>query len=111
LYSKLSYAIPFLCSGLQDADEKTRANAAGALGNFARNGGELCDFLCAEKCPQRLLGMTVYDPAVFTKVGALFTLSPVTYIYGGLVLIRVLQLFQRIALFSVGTLVGYASCR
>ncbi|CAE7495631.1 TIO, partial [Symbiodinium microadriaticum] len=83
LYSRLSHAVPYLCSGLRDGDEKTRANAAGALGNFARNSSVLCASLCAEKCPQQLLMMAVRDPSVFTK---------------------------RIALFSVGTLAAYSSC-
>lgn len=37
LYSSLRIAIPTLVGLLKDSDEKTRSNAAAALGNFARN--------------------------------------------------------------------------
>mmetsp|Transcript_41800 Transcript_41800/g.97956 ORF Transcript_41800/g.97956 Transcript_41800/m.97956 type:complete len:1409 (+) Transcript_41800:131-4357(+) len=42
LYADLSPAIPLLLDLLQDNDEKTRANAAGALGNLVRNSAVLC---------------------------------------------------------------------
>jgi hypothetical protein len=38
LYKKLSKGIPSLVAALYDKENKTRVNAAGALGNLARNG-------------------------------------------------------------------------
>ena len=37
LYESLKTAIPTLVGLLKDSDEKTRSNAAAALGNLARN--------------------------------------------------------------------------
>lgn len=42
LYPGLAQAVPRLACLLEDEDEKTRANAAGAIGNLVRNSGELC---------------------------------------------------------------------
>ena len=42
LYEALRVSIGPLVSLLQDAEDKTRANAAGALGNLVRNSGLLC---------------------------------------------------------------------
>ena len=41
-----------LVSLLQDGEDKTRANAAGALGNLVRNSGELCASLVLHRAPQ-----------------------------------------------------------
>lgn len=41
LYEELSDSIPYLTKNLADNDDKTRANAAGAVGNLARNGDGL----------------------------------------------------------------------
>jgi fused-like protein len=68
LYTYLSSSISFLSQALSDSDEKTRANAVGAIGNLVRNGGELCEALCQSGTPGLLLRMTLYDPSVFTKV-------------------------------------------
>lgn len=38
LYRKLAQGIPSLVAALYDKENKTRVNAAGALGNLARNG-------------------------------------------------------------------------
>jgi len=84
LYTYLGRGVPFLCSSLKDSDEKTRANAAGALGNFVRNGGQLCDTLCREECPKMLLQIAVFDDSISAK---------------------------RIALFSIGTMAAYETCR
>ena len=56
---------------LNDADEKTRANAAGAIGNLVRNGGELCEVLCQSGAPGLLVTMSLYDPSVFSKVSGM----------------------------------------
>lgn len=55
LYAALEPAIPSLVSSLASDDAKTRANAAGALGNLARNGPELAHSLCAAGAPAALL--------------------------------------------------------
>ncbi len=41
LYEHLRPVVPMLVELLRDPEEKTRANAAGALGNFVRNSNEL----------------------------------------------------------------------
>ena len=40
-------------------DHKTRANAASALGNFARNGAQLSPELIAHQVPQALLALAL----------------------------------------------------
>lgn len=40
---------------LKDPEEKTRANAAGALGNFVRNSNTLCTDLIKHKALNELL--------------------------------------------------------
>ena len=42
LYESLKPWVPLLVELLKDPEEKTRANAAGALGNFVRNSDTLC---------------------------------------------------------------------
>ena len=57
LYSRLDTSVAPLVGCLDDADGKTRANAAGALGNLARNGPELCAELVARQVPRGLLAL------------------------------------------------------
>lgn len=68
LYPYLPFSISFLVDTLTDPDDKTRANGAGALGNLARNGGELCHALCSSKCPELLIDMALNDSSIFAKV-------------------------------------------
>lgn len=84
LYGLLGDSIRPLLEALDSVDEKTRANAAGALGNLARNGPQLCCDLVAAGVVTRLIRMVLEDPEI----------SP-----------------QRIALFSLGTLASHAACR
>ena len=42
LYPALRPAVPPLVALLRDEEDRTRANAAGALGNLVRNSGMLC---------------------------------------------------------------------
>lgn len=85
LYLALHRSIPLLTSAAEsEADEKTRANAAGAIGNLVRNGGVLA--------------------AEMARVGV-----PVTLLRS--VLIETDLPTQRIALFSLGTMAVYPSCR
>jgi len=88
LYAALKRSIPMLVACLAAAeDEKTRANAAGALGNLVRNGGAMCSALLAAEAPQVLLRMAERG--------------------GG----REAASARRIALFSLGTLCVYAGPR
>lgn len=45
MYEHLRSVVPLLVDLLKDAEEKTRANAAGALGNFVRNSNILTNDL------------------------------------------------------------------
>ena len=47
LYESLASAVGPLVALLTDEEDKTRANAAGALGNLVRNSGQLCGSLLA----------------------------------------------------------------
>ena len=51
LYSLLHDSVPPLVALLRDVNEKTRANAAGALGNLARHSGQLTSALV--RCGRR----------------------------------------------------------
>lgn len=84
LYPNLVSCLSALCQLLRDSDEKTRANAAGAIGNLVRNSGELDKTLAAMKIPQLMMSLVVEDRDITT---------------------------QRIALFSLGTMAVYAQCR
>jgi len=71
---------------LKDPEEKTRANAAGALGNFVRNSNTLCTDLIKHKALNELLEVVQNDQGP--------SQSP-----------------RRIALFSIGNLCVYKECR
>lgn len=84
LYAQLAVSIQPLCVALRDADEKTRANAAGAIGNLIRNGPELSQAMVEHRVVEMLIYIlsTDRDP------------SP-----------------QKIALFSLGTMAIYPATR
>lgn len=84
LYARLAPAVAPLVAALDDPEEKTRANAAGALGNLVRNGGSLSADLARRGGVGALLHLAARDPAP----------SP-----------------RRIALFSLGTCCAYTPCR
>jgi fused-like protein len=102
LYSLLSPSIKALRDALRDNDDKTRANAAGALGNLARNGGTLANTMAKEEVPYDLLhaimtqgpSSTTTDAAVSQFCGKSGNISS-----------------KRTALFSLGTVAAYTSCR
>lgn len=73
LYSLLSVCIDPLSVALKDSDEKTRANAAGAIGNLIRNGSELCDAMVKAKVPQMLMSMIISDSDITPQV-VIFTM-------------------------------------
>ncbi|CAN0341907.1 unnamed protein product, partial [Ectocarpus sp. 8 AP-2014] len=84
LYARLAPAVAPLVAALDDPEEKTRANAAGALGNLVRNGGALGGDLARRGGVGALLNLAARDPSP----------SP-----------------RRIALFSLGTCCAYVPCR
>ena len=86
LYEHLKPCVPLLVELLRDAEEKTRANAAGALGNFVRNSNALCKDLIKHGALKQLLDVVAYDKGP--------SQSP-----------------RRIALFSIGNLCVYKECR
>ena len=85
LYPLLPSSIDSLLVSLRDtADDKTRANAAGAIGNLIRNGGELSRQMARCGVVEALIAVLVNDT----------DLTP-----------------QRIALFSLGTMAVYPATR
>ena len=85
LYANLRQTIPPLIDVLcYDEMSKSRANAAGALGNLVRNSPMLCSALIKAHAPEALLRTAMSDGH---------------------------QQPQRIALFSLGNLCAYRSCR
>ncbi|CAE8594802.1 unnamed protein product, partial [Polarella glacialis] len=106
LYRDLAQAVPQLLRLLHDADEKTRANAAGAIGNLVRNSGELCGVMIREAALQSLSNLIesrrpLSDPSPLSRGG------------GGA---EEWQRFAadssvKIALFSLGNLAVHADCR
>jgi fused len=86
LYKYLRPCVPLLIKLLKDREEKTRANAAGALGNFVRNSNTLIPDLIGH--------------------GALFRLVEIISAKNQTSLSAV-----RIALFSIGNLCAYPECR
>ena len=86
LYEHLRPCVVLLVELLKDPEEKTRANAAGALGNFVRNSNALCKDLIKHGALQQLLEVVANDKGP--------SQSP-----------------RRIALFSIGNLCVYKECK
>ena len=57
LYDNFKQIIPRLVELLHDPEENTRANAAGALGNFVRCGDQLCGDIVKNKAHEALLSL------------------------------------------------------
>lgn len=74
LYLQLISVINPLSDLLEDKDEKTRANAAGALGNLVRNGDILCDIIISLGVIDKLLN-TLNDEGLNARKIALFSLG------------------------------------
>eukprot|EP00873_Tetraselmis_striata_P020056 jgi/Tetstr1/440320/TSEL_028657.t1 len=91
LYEPLRASIPPLVALLKDEEDKTRANAAGALGNLVRNSGLLCRELIQADALQALLD-TVLHPEAGSSASD-----------GGSPL--------KIALFSLGNMCAHRECR
>jgi len=84
LYDSLRSCVPLLVALLKDSEDKTRANAAGALGNFVRNSSKLCKDLIEYGALKTLLEVVTGDTSVPPR---------------------------RISLFSIGNLCQYSECR
>lgn len=87
LYAHLAPAIGPLVDLLSDQDEKTRANAAGALGNLVRNSSELCARMISAGALDGLLNLVERGSADLDDSSV------------------------KIALFSLGNLSVHAPCR
>lgn len=75
LYNALRPAIPALMYNLEDREDKTRSNAAGALGNLVRNSSDLCEELCAHQAPLKLFQIALVDPSTASRRIVLFSLG------------------------------------
>ncbi len=88
LYEDLRPAVRTLVHLLQDEEDRTVANAAGALGNLVRNSGELVPEMLACGAVEALLGIVTRDGSTLAGSTA----------------------FQ-ISLFSLGNLAAHGACR
>lgn len=77
LYPSLKPCVPLLVNLLKDDEEKTRANAAGALGNFVRNSAALCEDLIKHGALTQLLEVVKNDkgPSQSPRRIALFSIG------------------------------------
>uniref|UniRef100_A0AAV1T8I6 non-specific serine/threonine protein kinase n=1 Tax=Peronospora matthiolae TaxID=2874970 RepID=A0AAV1T8I6_9STRA len=75
LYHLLRSAIPALVQNLHDDDDKTRADAGRALGNFVRNSNKLCGDLCAYQVPSELLKLAMVETSLPSRQSILFSLG------------------------------------
>jgi len=77
LYESLRPCVPLLVELLKDPEEKTRANAAGALGNFVRNSDILCKDLIEHGALTQLLEVVKNDkgPSQSPRRIALFSIG------------------------------------
>ncbi|BBN17969.1 fused [Marchantia polymorpha subsp. ruderalis] len=98
LYEVLRRSIPHLTSLLQgDEEDKTKANAAGALSNLVRNSNKLCEDIISKGAMQALcqvIADCANAPAGHDRRGASNSESPL-----------------KIALFSLGNMCVHAACR
>uniref|UniRef100_M4BW38 non-specific serine/threonine protein kinase n=1 Tax=Hyaloperonospora arabidopsidis (strain Emoy2) TaxID=559515 RepID=M4BW38_HYAAE len=75
LYHLLRSAIPALVQNLHDGEDKTRADAGRALGNFARNSNKLCGDLCTYQVPSELLKLAMVETSIPSRRSILFSLG------------------------------------
>ena len=110
LYAHLGPAVPALVRCLRDEDAKTRANAAGALGNLARNGPQLCGELLAHEAGAELLALARRA----LPTAALRTGQSEREGRGDAEAVRAAEVADlaaaRIALFSLGNLAAHQRC-
>lgn len=75
LYPVLQSCLRSLVTTLSDGDEKTRANAAGAIGNLVRNSGELSETIASLGIISVMMKMVVQDPDITTQVRRIMSLK------------------------------------
>jgi fused-like protein len=80
LYPQLEASIAPLCVALQDPDEKTRANAAGAIGNLIRNGATLSQAMADQRVVEMLMYILMNDSDLTPKVSSM--LSGILFVNG-----------------------------
>lgn len=96
LYNGLKSSIGPLTLALEDIDDKTKANAAGAIGNLVRNGSELINEMASHSVPEKLMQMVMTCSDRTSQRIALFSLgtmsiyNPIRY---GIIKIIVLKKF------------------
>lgn len=81
LYPALQSCLRSLVTTLSDGDEKTRANAAGAIGNLVRNSGELSETIASLGIISVMMKMVVQDPDITTQVGRIMNLKKNRFYY------------------------------
>eukprot|EP01135_Chromosphaera_perkinsii_P008696 Nk52_evm29s1444 gene=Nk52_evmTU29s1444 len=75
LYVSLTRSVGPLTEILGDSSEKARLNAAGALGNLARNGDILLDRLCGLPTIEGLVKVAFSDSSLIARKIAMFSIS------------------------------------
>jgi fused-like protein len=68
LYSNMRTSVALLNAALKDEDDKTRANAAGALGNLCRNSGLLSESISQQQVVHQLVLTAISDSSESCQV-------------------------------------------
>lgn len=76
LYQQLSPCIPHLLTAIEDGDEKTRANAAGAVGNLLKNDESLASLMSRAGMAEALMKMALVDTDAGARVANIYSASP-----------------------------------
>jgi len=107
LYGDLAPSIPRLQRLLADEDEKTRANAAGAIGNLVRNSSQLCSAIIRDGALRGLVSLVSGRLPLHSVMN--------TAGHGGPSAKKLEALMAdssvKIALFSLGNLAVHTDCR
>ena len=104
LYEDLRVAVKPLTRALSDAEHKTRANAAAALGNLVRNGDALVDELVAGNALEALVELATSGGSVEKRASGERLEKASEKASDG-------QSPVKIALFSLGNLCTHGACR
>jgi fused-like protein len=75
LYENFRVCIPILVDLLDDVEDNTRANSAGALGNFVRCSDILCQDIISHKAHLAILNLAEREESIQTIKVALFALG------------------------------------
>lgn len=106
LYPDLRSSIPPLVSLLRDNDDKTKANAAGALGNFVRNSSMLVQSLIDFGALEALISLV----ASSIKSSSTAEFAQSTFQSSNQSMVSS-QSPMKIALFSLGNMCAHPKCR